>query len=81
MNINIRPDHGLDCWRLGHLNWHGLPGDVRRCPHGRVQIRTETPSARVAGPGTDWWRDLSPVWNFFTYRRAVAALNAGDLTR
>lgn len=82
VNINTdRMDHDRHCWRLDYRAWQGRPGDVRRCGHGRVQIRTETTSTTVAGPGTDWWRTLSPVWNFFTYRRAVAALNAGNLTR
>lgn len=54
----------------------GFPGDVRRCEHGIVQICTETTSRHVAGPGTHWWRDLHPFWNWKTHQIAVAALNA-----
>jgi hypothetical protein len=76
---NIRSiDRHSECWKLDHsgvMSWWGQPGDVRLCPHGKVQIRTEVgPNSRVAGPGTDWWRDLSPFWNPVLYRRARKAL-------
>lgn len=66
-----------ECWRQ---DWplsayaHRL-GDVRRCVHGRFQILTEVgPNARVAGPGSHWWRTLSRFWNLVDYRRARRAL-------
>lgn len=49
-------------------------GDVRVCKHGKVQLRTETYSRRMQGPGTDWWRDLHPVFTPILWRRARAAL-------
>jgi hypothetical protein len=80
---NITRTTHADCARLevtstGEWNdrgWWGRPGDVRRCTHGKVQIRTETSiRSRMQGPGTDWWRTLSPVWNPLEYRRARKAL-------
>lgn len=79
---NITRATHADCTRLeigtdGRWTdkWWGRPGDVRRCVHGKVQVRTETSiHSRVKGPGTDWWRTLSPVWDPFLYRRAVKAL-------
>lgn len=77
---NLRPKNKphSECWRLDHsevFSWLGFPGDVRRCQHGRIQIRTEIgPNARVAGPGTDWWRTLSRLRNPILYRRAKRAL-------
>jgi hypothetical protein len=76
-----RTDHG-DCARLemgtdGRWtdNWHGRPGDVRRCVHGYLQLRTETPiHSRMQGPGTDWWRTLSAIFTPVLYRRAKKAL-------
>jgi len=74
---NIRPKvqpHG-ECWRQDFRAPHGIVGDVRYCPHGKVQIRTEVPpNARMRGPGTDWWRTLSPFWNRRQYRAATRAL-------
>lgn len=49
-------------------------GDVRVCKHGKIQMRTETYSTRVAGPGTDWWQDLHWFWTPILWRRAKAAL-------
>lgn len=55
--------------------WWGRAGDVRRCVHGHLQVRTEThPDSRMQGPGTDWWRTLSPVFTPVLYRRAKKAL-------
>lgn len=75
---NIRPktQPHSECWRLDWKDPLGSRvGDVRLCPHGRVQVRTETsPRSRLQGPGMDWWRTLSPIWNPLTYRRAVRAL-------
>jgi hypothetical protein len=74
---NIHPVTGhSDCWRLpAGPGWWGRPGDLRRCEHGRLQIRTEVgPGSRSMGPGTDWWRDLSPIWTPILYRRAMKAL-------
>lgn len=79
-----RTDHG-DCarlemgadgqWEYTLKAWWGQRGDVRRCVHGKVQVRTETSiHSRMQGPGTDWWRTLSPVWNPVLYPRAVKAL-------
>jgi hypothetical protein len=76
----IRPiDDHRDCWRLAHgPSWWGRPGDLRKCPHGRLQVRTEVSGrSRSMGPGTDWWRDLSPIWTPILYRRALRAWN-GD---
>jgi hypothetical protein len=76
---NIRPDVAphSECWRQAWpLSRHQhLLGDVRRCHHGKVQVLTEVgPNASVAGPGTHWWRDLSPFWDRKDYRAAIAAL-------
>lgn len=75
---NIRPKlpHS-ECWRPAWplTAWQHRLGDVRRCPHGKLQVLTEIgPAARVAGPGTHWWRTLSPVFTPVLYRRARAAL-------
>lgn len=78
-NPNIRPKvqpHRPACQQQ---EWgkFGIPGDVRRCPHGKVQVLTQVPdNARVQGPGTHWWRDLHSFWDRRTHRRAVAALEA-----
>ena len=80
MNPNIR--HVLkthdDCtqqeWNYGRRM--NMLGDVRRCEHGKVQILTAVgPNARVAGPGTHWWRDLSPFWDRKLHKEAVSALD------
>ena len=75
---NITRTTHADCARLSFTpgaTWFGLPGDVKRCPHGKLMVRTQTgPNSRMMGPGTDWWRTLSPVWNPIEYRRAKAAL-------
>lgn len=75
---NIRPakrPHS-ECWRQErHRFGKVFPGDVRYCEHGKPQVLTEvSPHARIQGPGTDWWRTLSPVWDPITYRRAKKAL-------
>lgn len=78
MPVNIRPVTGhRDCWRqsIGEPNWFGRPGDLRRCEHGRLQVRTQVSEhARIQGPGTDWWRDLHPVWTPILWRRAQKAM-------
>lgn len=78
---NIRPavtPHSK-CWQQDWQWQHHRLGDVRRCPHGKVQVLTEIgPAARVAGPGTHWWRTLSPVFTPFLFRRARAALGIPD---
>lgn len=62
-------------WDDSSSGWRGTPGDVRRCVHGKVQVRTETSiRSRMQGPGTDWWRTLSPFWNPFLYRLALEVL-------
>jgi hypothetical protein len=79
-NIALRTHE--DCSRLTTgadgkwtQDWWGQPGDVRRCVHGHLQVRTQVgPNARVAGPGTDWWRTLSPIFTPVLYRRAKRAL-------
>jgi hypothetical protein len=74
---NIRPTktkHGLQCQQQ-EFGKFGIPGDVRRCPHGKVQVLTQVPdNARVQGPGTHWWRTLSPFWDWRTYRLALEVL-------
>lgn len=78
---NIRatePAHS-ECWQQDwpRFPWQHRLGDVRRCPHGKVQVLTEVgPSSRVAGPGTHWWRTLHPLLTPVLYRRARAALGA-----
>jgi hypothetical protein len=76
---NIRPAKAphSECWRLDWADPLGTRiGDVRYCPHGRVQVRTKTsPQSRMQGPGTDWWRTLSPFWNPALHRRAKEALD------
>jgi hypothetical protein len=53
----------------------GVPGDVRRCSHDHIQLLTKTPDyARVQGPGTHWWKTLSPIFNPIDYRKAKRAL-------
>jgi hypothetical protein len=72
---NITRRTHIDCWRLDPVSWGGLPGDVRRCVHGKIQLRSETPvHSRMKGPGTDWWRTLSPIFDPILYRRAKKAL-------
>lgn len=75
---NIAPSQPhKECWRQSwplSRHEHRL-GDVRRCPHGKVQVLTDVgPYARTAGPGTHWWRTLSPIFDPITYRRARRAL-------
>jgi len=76
---NIRPaiqSHD-ECWKQDwpHSAYAHRLGDLRRCVHGRVQVLTEVgPNARVAGPGTHWWRTLSRIWDRRAYRLATAAL-------
>jgi hypothetical protein len=77
---NITPDRKhRDCWRLdysGNGTWWGQPGDVKYCPHGHIMIRKQVPlNSRVAGPGTDWWDTLHPIFNPIQYRRARKALS------
>jgi hypothetical protein len=75
-NIRSIDKHG-ECWRLDHVGtrWWGVPGDVKRCPHGKLMIRRQVPpGSRIQGPGTDWWDTLSPIFNPFLYRRAKKAL-------
>lgn len=79
MTANIRKDTHSDCWMLQRVPngpWWGQVGDVMICKHGKIMVRTETSSTRIAGPGTDWWRTLSPIFNPIEYRRAKRALNA-----
>lgn len=45
-------------------------GDVRRCPHGVLQV-----ARNVVGRGSAQWFDLSPVFNPIEYRRADRALS------
>jgi hypothetical protein len=76
---NIRSiDPHKECWRLDHsgaMTWWGRPGDVKRCQHGRIMVRCEVgPHSRIAGPGTDYWRELSPIFDPIKYRRARKAL-------
>lgn len=67
-----------NCWRLDHsgpMTWWGTPGDVKRCPHGKIMIRCEVgPNSTMAGPGTDYWRTLSPIFDPIKYRKAKKAL-------
>lgn len=80
---NITRTSHADCARLeftssgrwDDMGWHGSAGDVRRCVHGKIQLRTQVSiRARMQGPGTDWWRTLSPVFDPILYRRAQKAL-------
>ena len=72
-----RPSHS-DCQRLDHsgpMTWLGTPGDVKRCVHGKLMLRRQVGiHSRLAGPGTDWWQTLSPVFDPILYRRARKAL-------
>lgn len=73
-NINRVEPHTW-CISLRHdETFSSRQGDVRVCKHGKVQVRTETYSRRIAGPSTDWWRDLHPVFTPILWRRAKAAL-------
>jgi hypothetical protein len=78
---NIRPKQQphSECWRLDWKDPLGTRvGDVRRCEHGHVQLRAQTsPRSRMQGPGMDYWRTLSPIWDPILYRRARRALNGG----
>lgn len=57
----------------------GRPGDVRRCPHGHVQVMEEPHvNSSLQGPGMRWWRTLHPFWDWRTYRRATEALQAAE---
>ena len=74
---NIRPavpPHGQACRRQ---NWDERPrlGDVRRCPHGKLQILAEVGvDSPRQGPGTNYWRDLSRIWDRNAYKAAARAL-------
>jgi len=73
-NIRTISRHS-ECWKQEWPLTH-RPGDVRRCPHARIQELTQVPiTARTQGPGTDYWRDLSPIWDPIKYQRARKALN------
>lgn len=66
-----RGDHRRWCDYSGHgdaKTW-AFPGDVRRCPHGRIQLAYDVPGSVPA-----YWRDLSPVFTPLLYRRARRAL-------
>lgn len=68
-----RPSH-QQCSRPG---WDERPrlGYVRRCPHGKLQILAEVGvDSPVQGPGTNYWRDLSRIWDRRTYKAAARAL-------
>lgn len=70
-----RANHA-DCQRL-YVDevFASFPGHVRRCVHGKIQLRSQVgPNAGMQGPGTDWWRTLSPVFTPVLYRRARKAL-------
>lgn len=81
---NITRATHANCWRLeftSNGDWDsngfwGRVGDVRRCVHGKIQIRRQVSiHSRTAGPGTDWWQTLSPIWDPILYRRARKALS------
>ncbi|MEV4991225.1 hypothetical protein [Pseudarthrobacter sp. LMD1-1-1.1] len=77
-NIRTISRHS-ECWKQENpwLRVHRT-GDVRYCPHGRIQVLTQVPiTARTQGPGTDYWRTLSPIWDPIKYRRARKALGRG----
>jgi hypothetical protein len=75
---NITRSSHADCWRLTtspDQPWWGRPGDVKRCVHGKLMMRRQVgPRARIAGPGTDWWQTLSPIFDPILYYRARKAL-------
>lgn len=56
---------------------HGKPGDVRRCEHGNVWVFEREYEGRFYTQH-DGWRRLHPILDWPEYRRAVAALAAGD---
>lgn len=69
-----RLDMGAD-GRWDDRAWQGMAGDVRRCVHGKIQLRRQTSiRSRMQGPGTDWWQTLSPIFDPVLYRRARKAL-------
>lgn len=76
---NIRPEvppHG-ECWRQ---DWNDQPrlGYVRRCPHGRIQILAAVGvDSPIQGPGMNYWRDLSRIWDRRAYKAAARALGVG----
>lgn len=76
---NIRPktQPHTDCWRQDPFKRPGFVGDVRHCPHGKVQVLTAVPHYdRTQGPGTHWWKTLRPFWNPREYKQATQALGA-----
>lgn len=77
-NIRTVADEHRRCRYPGHgpVSTWARAGDVRRCPHGRIQLAYEVPGSVPA-----YWRDLSPVWDLFTYRRARRALTVAEGTR
>lgn len=66
--------HAANCmtpgWSPDGDSWS--PGEVRRCPHGKLQEAIDVP-----GWGPCCWRDLSPIWTPVRWRRAQHAARTG----
>jgi len=75
MRPNLRNPHDR-CKQPGlEVRDWGFPGDVRRCPHGVLQLGFDVP-----GTVPCYWRDLHPVLTPILRRRAVRALDAATRT-
>lgn len=61
--------HKAYCHQSRIDDYQSRLGDVRRCEHRIIQVAYEPPGLVQA-----YWRDISPIFNPITYRRARRAL-------
>lgn len=75
-NIRTVEDEHAQCWRNRYVDGerYYIPGDVRYCKHGKVQLLIKPERARLVGPGSWQWSTISQFWNPVKYRKAIAAL-------
>ena len=80
-NLNDgRPAPHRDCNEYANgLRWNKnyWPGDLRRCPHGKIQIVVES-NGKMQGPGSWLWANLSRISHPFAWARAKKILDIYD---